>query len=108
MIVSGIVILFLAAFGLKGREIHIFTFQKFVINKAFVSLLPQEYTLEEAEGVREKVYHFYEAAYQKGISDQALFEVSSRIRTIMGDDRITHEEVGALLSLIDGKKTEQP
>jgi hypothetical protein len=103
LIVSGIIILFLAAFGLKGKEIHIFTFQKFVINKAFVSLLPQEYTLEEAEAVRGKVYNFYETAYHGGIADSALFEVSSRIRNIMGDDRISNEEVQSLLRLIDEK-----
>lgn len=103
LIVSGIIILFLAAFGFKGREIHIFTFQKFVINKAFVSLLPREYTLEEAEAVRGKVYHFYEAAYDGGITDPALFEVSNRIQTIMGDERISDEEVRALLALIDEK-----
>ena len=103
LILSGILILFLAAFGFKGKEIHIFTFQKFVINKAFVSLLPQEYTLEEAEAVREKVYNFYEAAYVGKIADPALFEVSSRIRTIMGDNRISDEEVQSLLRLINEK-----
>jgi hypothetical protein len=103
LILSGIVILFLAAFSFKGREIHIFTFQKFVINKAFVSLLPREYTLEEAEGVRKKVYNFYEAAYDRGISDRALYEVSNRIQTIMGDERITPEEIQGLLLLIDEK-----
>lgn len=107
LILSGIVILLLAAFSFKGREIHIFTFQKFVINKAFVSLLPKEYTLEEVETVREKVYNFYEAAYHKGISDQALFEVSNRIQTIMGDEQVSNEEVQALLSLI-GEKKEGP
>lgn len=103
LILSGIIILFLAAFSFKGREIHIFTFQKFVINKAFVSLLPKEYTLEEAEVVRERVYRFYDAAYDGGVTDLALFEVSNRIQTIMGDEQISHEEIQALLSLINEK-----
>ncbi len=103
LILSGIIILFLAAFSFKGREIHIFTFQKFVINKAFVSLLPKEYTLEEAEAVRERVYRFYDAAYDGGVTDLALFEVSNRIQTIMGDEQISHEEIQALLSLINEK-----
>lgn len=104
LILSGIVILFLAAFSFKGREIHIFTFQKFVINKAFVALLPEEYTLEEAERVREKVYTFYHEAYGVGISDPSLYQVSNQIQNIMGDNRITDEEVQALLALIEEKK----
>lgn len=104
LVLSGIVILFLLLFSFKGREIHIFTFQKFVINKAFVALLPQEYTLEEAERVRETVYHFYENAGRDRVGDAALFQVSNRIRTMMGDEKITHDEVASLLALIEKSK----
>lgn len=89
---------------MKGREIHNFTFKKFVINKALVSLLPADYTMEEAERVRETVYRFYDHAKADRVSDGDLLEVSQRIQTIMADEKITDEEVKGLLTLIDDKK----
>lgn len=90
--------------AVKGREIHNFTFKKFVINKALVELLPSEYTLEEAEQVRETVYRFYDNAKAEQISDADLLEVSNRIQAIMTDDKITDEEAKGLLALIGEKK----
>lgn len=104
LIVSGVVIIFLTVLAVKGREIHNFTFKKFVINKALVALLPSEYTLEEAERVRETVYAFYDNAKADQVSDADLLEVSSRIQAIMADDKITDEETKGLLDLIEGKK----
>ncbi|MDC4206797.1 MAG: hypothetical protein MPW14_17665 [Candidatus Manganitrophus sp.] len=104
LIVSGVVIVFLTVLAVKGREIHNFTFKKFVINKALVALLPSEYTLEEAEHVRETVYRFYDNAKAEQISDADLLEVSNRIQTIMTDDQITDEEAKGLLALIGEKK----
>ncbi|MBI3802405.1 MAG: hypothetical protein HY282_01405 [Nitrospirae bacterium] len=104
LIVSGVVILFLTILAVKGREIHNFTFKKFVINKALVSLLPADYTMEEAERVRETVYRFYDHAKADRVSDGDLLEVSQRIQTIMADEKITDEEVKGLLTLIDDKK----
>lgn len=95
--------MFLDALFFKGREIHTFTFKKFVINKAFVSLLPKEYTLEEAEQVRGAVYRFYSATPEE-VTDQALLRVSQRIQTLMADERITDEEVQGLLALIKEKE----
>ena len=107
LILSGSAILFLAAFFFKGREIHIFTFQKFVVNKAFVTLLPREYALEEAEAVRKGVYDFYDGAKEGEVSDQALFQVSRRIQAIMADEKITDEEVQELLNLIERSRGEK-
>ena len=90
--------------AVKGREIHNFTFKKFVINKALVTLLPPEYTLEEAERVRETVYRFYDNAKADQVSDADLLEVSNRIQRIMADEKITDEEVKGLLALIEEKK----
>jgi hypothetical protein len=90
--------------AVKGREIHNFTFKKFVINKALVNLLPAEYTLEEAEHIRETVYQFYDNAKADQVSDADLLEVSNRIQTIMADDQITDEEAKGLLTLIEEKK----
>jgi hypothetical protein len=90
--------------AVKGREIHNFTFKKFVINKALAALLPSEYTLEEAEHVRETVYRFYDNAKAEQISDADLLEVSNRIQAIMTDDKITDEEAKGLLALIGEKK----
>lgn len=102
MVVSGIVILFLYTLYFGGRQIHTFTFKKFVINKAFVSLLPKEYSLEETERIRLTVYHFYD---NNRVNDQDLLEVSQRIQNIMADERITNEEVQGLLALISQKET---
>lgn len=104
LIVSGMVILFLTLLAVKGREIHNFTFKKFVINKALVNLLPAEYSLEAAEGVRETVYRFYDNAKADRVADGDLLEVSQRIQTIMADEKITDEEVKGLLALIEEKK----
>lgn len=104
LIVSGVVIIFMTVLAVKGREIHNFTFKKFVINKALVTLLPAEYSLEEAERVRETVYRFYDRAKADRVSDADLLEVSNRIRGIMSDEQITDEEVKGLLALIEEKK----
>lgn len=101
LIVSGIVILCMTVVYFKGKEITIFTFQRFVINKAFMSLLPEEYTLEEAEAVRERVYNFYDTAMKGEVSEQELLEVSTRIQSILADQKVEDEEVQSLLTLID-------
>jgi Ca2+-binding EF-hand superfamily protein len=85
----------------KGREITIFTFQRFVINKAFMSLLPEEYTLEEAEDVRKQVYNFYDTAMEGEVSEQELLEVSTLIQSILADQKVEDKEVQSLLTLID-------
>lgn len=105
LIVSGVVIVFLTFLAVKGREIHNFTFKKFVINKALVALLPDDYTLEEAEHVRETVYRFYDNAKADQVSDADLLEVSNRIQRIMADDKITDEEAKGLFALIEEKKS---
>ncbi len=104
LIVSGVVIVFLTVLAVKGRDIHNFTFKKFVINKALVTMLPPEYTLEEAERVRETVYRFYDHAKADQVSDADLLEVSNRIQGIMTDEKITDEETKGLLALIEEKK----
>jgi len=107
LIISGVVILFMTLLAVKGREIHNFTFKKFVINKALVTLLPAEYSLEEAERIRETVYRFYDRAGADQVSDADLLEVSNRIRQIMADEKITDEEVKGLLALIEEKKAKE-
>ncbi len=97
---SGIVILFLSLIYFQGKELMIFTFERFVINKVFVSLLPDAYTLDQREAIREEVYDFYEAAWDDEVNETALIEVSSVIQGIMKDDHIAEDEVNALLSLI--------
>jgi len=107
LIVSGVVITSMTLLAVMGREIHNFTFKKFVINKALVNLLPAEYTLEEAEQVRETVYRFYDDAKADQVSDADLLEVSNRIQTIMSDEKITDEEAKGLLALIEEKKAKK-
>ncbi len=100
LVVSTGLILLMFAFFFKGKEIAIFTFQKFVINKAFVALLPREYTLEEAERIRKRVYTFYDDARTGAVEDKAVLQVSLRIQAIMADDKMTHEEVLSLTDMI--------
>lgn len=105
LISSGMLILFLFLLFFMGRGMTVFTFKKFVINKAFVSLLPTEYTLEQAEAIREEVYGFYDSARENNVSDADLLRVSGMIQNIMGDERITPEEVAELRSLIQSVKS---
>jgi hypothetical protein len=100
LISSGVVILILFLFFFMGRSITTFAFKKFVINKAFVSLLPREYTLEQAEEVRKEVYDFYDGAGKEGVSDADLLRVSAEIQNIMTDERITPDEVAELRGMI--------
>jgi len=102
--VSGIAILLLYAFFFKGKQITVFTFKQFVINKAFVRLLPADYSLEEAEATRKHVYDFYTMASEGEVTDIALMRVSQRMKKIMADDKITHKEVLSLTELIEEQK----
>lgn len=95
---SGLLVIALYTLFFQGRAVHVFTFKKFVINKAFVSLLPHDYTLEEAEAIREEVYRFYDQADK--LTDQSLSRVSLRIQKIMSNNVITQDEVTGLLILI--------
>ncbi|MFQ5578973.1 MAG: hypothetical protein ACE5FZ_00030 [Nitrospiria bacterium] len=101
LIISGIVILCMSVVYFKGKEITIFTFQRFVVNKAFMSLLPEEYSLEEAESVRQKVFAFYDTAMRGDVSEEELLAVSTRIQSILADEKVKDEEVQSLLTLID-------
>jgi len=95
------VILLLFFFFAMGRQITVLAFKKFVINKAFVALLPQEYTLEQAEAVRREVYDFYDLAGKRGTSDADVLRVSMELQKIMQDQRISSEEVAELRALIE-------
>ncbi len=101
LVSSGLVILLLAAFFFQGKAITLFSIKKFVVNKAFVTLLPKAYSLEEAERVREVVYHFYESAGPEGMDDRGVLRVSAKMQAILSDEKITDEEVKSLLSLIE-------
>jgi hypothetical protein len=102
--ISGIVIVFLGAFFLKGKSITLFAVKQFVINKAFVSLLPKEYSLEKTEAIRKQVYDFFDTAEEKQIDDMAVMQVSQKIQAVMADDRIVPEEVTELIHLIEEKQ----
>ena len=101
LVTSGIVILFLWIFIFQGKAVSVFLFKKFVINKAFVALLPKEYTLEQAEALRERVYNFYDEAAARGISDFNIYRVSQKLQEIMVDEAVTDAEVQALLTEIE-------
>ena len=102
--VSGLVIVFLVVVAYQGKEIYLFTYKHFVINKAFMTLLPREYTLEEAEAIRGEIIAFYEAAGENRIGDTALMAVSKKIADIMEDEAVSPSEVDALLALIREKR----
>ncbi len=104
--VSGAIILLLGLFVFQGKAFSVFLFKKFVINKAFVSLLPKEYTLEQAEAVRLKVYRFYDTADDLHLPDTVVFGVSKKIQAMMNDEAISDEEVRGLLAQIAEAETE--
>lgn len=82
----------------------IFTFEKFVINKAFVSLLPADYSLEKTEAIRKEVVDFYEAASADKVDEAALIEVSTRLQEMIQDDQVLDEEVKTFIALIREKR----
>jgi hypothetical protein len=100
IIVSGIVILGLAILFFKGKDFFIFTWQKFVIEKALVRALPPEYTVEEVEGIRKALIDFYDAGGRHEISDEALYGMSQGIKTILADQVVTKQEAEALMAFI--------
>jgi hypothetical protein len=104
LVISGLCIVALGLFFFAGRAITLFTFKKFVINKAFVRLLPREYTLEKAEAIRKQVYDFYDHAEEEGTKDTTVMRVSQKIQQIMADEKMTEEEVQSLMTLMDAQK----
>ncbi len=103
LVISGICIVVLGVLFFSGRAITLFTFKKFVVNKAFVRLLPREYTLEKAESIRKQVYDFFDKAEEDNIPDTAVMRVSRKIQQIMADEKITEDEVQSLVTLIEGR-----
>lgn len=100
IIVSGIVILGLAFLFFMGKDFFIFTWQKFVIEKALVRALPPEYTVEEVEGIRHSLLEFYDAARHHKVSDEALYGLSQGIQNILADQVVTKEETEALMAYV--------
>jgi hypothetical protein len=100
IIVSGILILGLAFLFFKGKDFFIFTWQKFVIEKALVRALPPEYTVEEVEHIRQSLIVFYDAARRHQVSDEALYGLSQGIQNILADQVVTKQEAEALMTFI--------
>ena len=97
---SALVILSLLLVRYQGKEIHIFLYEHFVINKDLMSRLPHELSLEETEAFREEVIGFYEAASNDQVNDGALMAVSNRLKTVMEDEIVETQEIASLLRLI--------
>jgi hypothetical protein len=103
---SGVVILALAFLFFQGKEFFIFTWQKFVIEKAVVRALPPDYSVEEVERIRQDLLAFYEAGKRRQVSDEALYGLSQGIQDILGraDQRIprymTKQEAEALVAFM--------
>ncbi|HET8760295.1 MAG TPA: hypothetical protein VFN94_04465 [Nitrospiria bacterium] len=108
IIASGLVILGLAFVYFKGKDFFIFTWQKFVIEKALVRALPPDYSVEQVEDIRRALIDFYAAGGRHEISDEALYGMSQGIKTILADQVVTKQEAEALMAFIreHGPKTE--
>jgi len=100
IIVSGIAILGLAFMFFMGKDFFIFTWQKFVIEKALVRALPPEYTVEEVEHIRQSLIGFYDAARRHKIPDEALYGLSQGIQNILADQVVTKAEAEALMAFV--------
>ncbi len=97
---SGVIIIVLGLIVFQGKNIMIFTFENFVVNKAFVSLLPADYSLEKTEDIRTEVLGFFEAASADQVSEAALIAVGGKLQNIIQDNQVSEAEVAAILSLI--------
>ena len=103
---SGLVIVALALLFFKGKDFFIFTWQKFVIDKAVVRALPPDYTVEDVEHIRHALLDFYEAGKRHEVSDEALYGLSQGIKEILArvDQRMprymTKQEAEALMTFV--------
>lgn len=101
IIFSGVLILGLAFLFFLGKDFFIFTWQKFVIEKALVRALPPEYTVEEVEHIRRSLIAFYDAAKRHEVSDEALYGLSQGIQSILADQVVTKQEAEALMAFVN-------
>ncbi len=110
IIVSGILILGLAFLFFQGKNFFIFTWQKFVIEKALIRGLPPDYTVEQVEHIRQSLIGFYDAARRHEVSDEALYGLSQGIQNILADQLVTKSEAEALMNFIEehGPKPASP
>jgi len=100
---SAVIILSLLLVRYRGKEVHIFLYEHFVINKALMSRLPQDLSLEEAEAFRKEVIRFYEAAWEDQVSDESLMAVSRQLKAVVEDEVVEAEEMASLLAMIRKK-----
>jgi len=86
-----------------GKKVAISAMERIVTQDAFLQLLSPDFSPEQARQVQQKFIDFYSAAKQGKVSDEKLLNVSEMLKAVLADDRLTREEVDALLSRIEEK-----
>ena len=86
-----------------GKRVAISAMERIVTQDAFLQLLSSDFSPEQAGQVRQKFIDFYAAAKQGKVPDEKLLNVSEMLKAVMADNRLTKEEVEAILSQIKEK-----
>ena len=86
-----------------GKKVAISAMERIVTQGAFLQLLSPDYSPEQARQVQQKFTDFYLAAKQGKVSDEKLLNVSEMLKAVLADNRLTKEEVEAVLSQIEEK-----
>lgn len=100
LILSGLACASWFLISFKGRDIFLFLFKTFVVDKALVQDLPKEYTLEEVEKIRLTLHSYMDAGKRGDVSNEELLSVMGKTRAAIADNQVTRDEVKELMTLM--------
>jgi hypothetical protein len=86
-----------------GKRVAISAMERVVTQDAFLQLLSPDFSPEQAGQIRQKFIDFYSDAKQGKVPDEKLLNVSEMLKAVMADNRLTKEEVEAVLRQIEEK-----
>ena len=86
-----------------GKRVAISAVERVVTQNAFLQLLSSDFSQEQARQVQQQLTAFYTAAKQGKVQDEKLLNVSEMLKAMLADNRLTKEEVDAILSDIEEK-----
>ena len=86
-----------------GKRVAIAAIEQVVTQDAFLQLLLHDFSPEQARQVQQRLTAFYSAAKQGRVPDEKLLNVSEMLKATLADNRLTKEEVEAILNRIEEK-----
>ena len=86
-----------------GKRVAISAIEQVVTQDAFLQLLSSDFSPEQARQVQQKLTAFYTSAKQGKVPDEKLLNVSELLKAMLADNRLTKEEIEAILGQIEEK-----